>query len=363
MKLLIESKKLLKALVAVAGAVPTKTTLPVLSYLHVVSDGNSLLFSASDLEITLQVKVPDVECEPFVALLPARRLLDIVKSYPTDKIVGLSQEDQEKMIVKCGRSRFSLQTLDEQDYPLLDHAEYEQEFVLSQESLLQCLTKVEHAVAKNDVRYYLNGVFLHGNENGINFVATNGHRLAKTQIIQPLGCSDFDAILPIDSIHEIKKSCEESDCVISVCNNLVRFVFENKTVIVKKIDGKFPDYKRIIPNNLDHKIKIDRTLLFEALTRVRLVLKKGESAVLLKFTTGMLTLSCGEKEDYAEDQMDVDYDGDELIVSINVNYLIDALVAIQSKQIIFCCVNARSVIRILNTDQLEDAFVVMPLTL
>ena len=367
MKLVIERKKLLPALSAVMGAVARKSTLPILTFLHVASDGEVLTITASNLELTMRTRVLDVECEPFEMLWPGRRMLEIVKSYPEDAMIGIAQDEPNKMVVKCGRSRFNLAILDPQDYPIIDRIEFDKNFTISQDVMQSCLHKTDFAMAKQDVRYYLNSLLFHGVINRINFVATDGHRLAKTdcKVVvfdkEDVFSEAWQAIIPLETIGEIKKACTEGECSVSVSDNMMRFDFSNRELIIKLIDGKFPDYERVIPKQFKREATVDRASLLEAVERVRLVLGESEG-VAMHFTKGLLTLG-GGIEDNVEDQIDTNYQGDDITIGINADYLIDVLRVIESQDVKLLFGDSMDGVKIMDRDGSDDDYVIMPMRL
>jgi DNA polymerase-3 subunit beta len=367
MKLVIERKKLLPALSAVMGAVSRKSTLPILTFLHVSSDGEVLTIMASNLELTLRVNVPDISCSSFEMLWPGRRMLEIVKSYPEDAMIGIAQDEPGKIVVKCGRSRFNLAILDPQDYPIIDRVEFDKNFSISQAIMQSCLHKTDFAMAKQDVRYYLNSLLFHGVSNRVNFVATDGHRLAKTDCNvfvldkEDVFSDEWQAIIPSETIGEIKKACTEGECGVSVSDNMMRFNFSNRELIIKLIDGKFPDYKRVIPKQFKREAIIDRVLLLEAVERVRLVLD-GSEGVAMHFTKGLLTIG-GGIEDNVEDQIDTNYQEDDIVIGINADYLIDVLRVIDSRDVKLLFGDSMDGVKIMDSDGSYDDYIIMPMRL
>lgn len=365
MKLVIERNKLLPVLSSVMGAIARKTTLPVLGCVHVMGDGEALHLTGTDLETTIQSTVRGIAHTPFNALWPAKRMMDIVKSYPEDGLIGIAQDDPEKLTVKCGRSRFSLQTLDPDDYPLIDENHvFDHNFIISEERLRSCLSKIDFAMAHQDVRYYLNGLLFHGHDQRVDFIATDGHRLANTH--QDLDVSfdeEWQSIIPADAITEIKRACNRGECTVSVCKNMVRFVFSGeRTLIVKQIDGRFPDYQRVVPRDFSKQVILDRSAFLEAVQRIHLVLDNTQG-VELHLTDGTLELGGGSGNDRAEDQIDATYSGDELIIGMSSRYLIDVLRTIESEVMELHCNGYDGAIKLLNPDRPEDVYVIMPMRL
>jgi len=369
MKLAIERNRLLPALSSVIGAVPRRTTLMtlhILSYFHVVGDGQSIQITGTDLETTIQSRISEVSHTPFAALWPAKRMMDIVKSYPEDGMIGIAQDEPDKMVVKCGRSSFKLQTLDPQDYPIIGQDQvFEQQFTIEQQSLRSGLNKTDFAMAKQDVRYYLNGLLFYGKANQLILVATDGHRLAKTQYdLKTEFAAEWQVILPADAITEIKKGCNEGECRVDVGKNLSRFTFDDgqRILIVKHIDGTFPDYQRVIPRDLPKRINVDRELFLDALQRVRLVLD-DTTAVQLNFTEGLIELSGGVGTDQAQDQVDAVYHGDELLIGLNSAYLIDVLRTMDDDEVELYCDKSNNAVRLASPEQPDDVYVIMPMRL
>ncbi len=365
MKLVIGRNELLKAVQSVMGAVASgKTTLQVLTFLHVQSDGAEIIFTATDLETTLMTRLDHVS-EPLTTLLPAKRLYEVLRAFPDGSVVGLEEKDG-KTTIKCGRSRFVLGTLDPQDFPMLSDVDAEHTLTLDQALLRSLLDLSDYASAVKDVRYYLNGVLLEMSD-GFTTVSTDGHRLAKahadirvpTDIEHPV-----QVILPACAMAELKKLLnDEDECELSFTQNQFRVDFENSTFITKLIDGKFPYYHRVIPSDSPIRIPVKRTDFIDALNRVRLVIEDKSAGIELVFLENTLTLKARNGEENAEEVLDIEYSGNEFHIGFNHKYLLEALRVMQSENVLLKFTDAQSSVRIDGIENDDGEHVIMTMRL
>jgi len=242
------------------------------------------------------------------------------------------------MVVKAGKSRFTLQTLSAIDYPRLEETQWKQEFSLTQQQLNSLLTRTSFSMAQQDVRYFLNGLLIEIHNEHILSVATDGHRLAKTQIeVDPLGIDLVQSIVPRKAVLEIGKFLDaESKESVNVKLNASHISIQsgNFMFISKLIDGRFPDYEKVIPANPDKHIIIDRANLIEILSRAAILSNEKFRGVSLKVEDNLLTVqSHNPDQEHAKDEMEVEYAGDAIEIGFNVNYLLEALKACDSKEI------------------------------
>lgn len=365
MKLAIGRNELLKAVQSVIGAAASgKTSLQVLTFLHVQSDGAEIIFTATDLETTLMTRLDHVS-EPFTTLLPAKRLYEVLRAFPDGSVVGLEEKDG-KTTIKCGRSRFVLGTLDPMDFPIQQDVTPEHTLTMDQDLLRSLLDISDYAAAVKDVRYFLNGVLLEMSD-GFTAVATDGHRLAKaraeirvpTDIEHPV-----QVIIPSNAMTELKKLLnDEDECELSFMPNQFRVDFENATFITKLIDGKFPDYHRVIPKDSPIRIPVKRTDFIDALNRVRLVIDDKSTGIELVFVNNTLTLNAGYGEEKADEVLDVEYSGDEFHIGFNHKYLLEALRVMQSENVLLKFTDAQSSVRIDGIENDDGEHVIMTMRL
>lgn len=365
MKLAIGRNELLKAVQSVIGAVASgKTSLQVLTFLHVQSDGAEIIFTATDLETTLMTRLDHVS-EPFTTLLPAKRLYEILRAFPDGSVVGLEEKDG-KTTIKCGRSRFVLGTLDPMDFPILPDVTPNHTLTIDQALLRSLLDLSDYAAAVKDVRYYLNGVLLEMSD-GFTTVSTDGHRLAKAHadIRVPTDREHpVQVIIPSCAMAELKKLLnDEDDCELSFTQNQFRVDLEQQTFITKLIDGRFPDYERVIPKDTPIRIPVKRTDFMEALNRVRLVIDDKNTGIELVFLENTLTLKAQNGEENAEEVLDIEYSGGEGHVGFNHKYLLETLKAIQSETVMLKLIDMQSSMLIEGIESEDGQHVIMPMRL
>ena len=336
MKLAIGRNELLAGVQAVIGAVGSRKSIEVLTFIHARGDGETIFLTATDLETLLVSRIAHPH-EPFETLLPAKRLYDVLRAFQDGSVVGLEEKDG-KTILKSGRSRFQLALLDPKDFPdKLSEADDEKSFTIPQATLLSMMNAADYAMAEKDVRYYLCGLMFEMTDK-FTMVSTDGHRLSKIdeQVEVPTTREEpLQAIIPSHAASELKKLLnEKEDCTLFFSNNHFRVELKNSTFATKLIDGRYPEYQRAIPRNLPNSIKINRQLLLDALNRVRLVLEAKESGVRLQFDGNSLTIVGAYGEEQAEEVLEIDSIA-QTEIGLNPRYLIETLRAMQSETIRF----------------------------
>lgn len=366
MKLAIGRNELLKSVQSVMGAVSRgKQSLPILTFLHVKSDGEEISLTATDLETTLITRLEHTS-EPFETMLPAKRLHDVLRAFQDGSTVGLEEKDG-KTTIKCGRSRFVLTTMNPQDFPILTTSEPDYQITVDQALLKSMMSATDYATAKQDVRYYLNGLMVEMSDK-LSVVATDGHRLACTaaEIGLPTDRENVvQVILPADAASELKKLLnDEEECEVSFTKNQCRVDMDTSTFVTKLIEGKFPDYRRVIPANPTIKIQINRELLLNAINRVRLVLNDKASGIELVMNDNTLTLIAKSNEENAEEVLDIEYSGGENRIGFNYSYFIDALRVMESENVLLKFTDMQSSVVIEGVDGDDGSLaVIMPMRL
>lgn len=365
MKLALERNVLLNAVQNVMGAVARKSTLPVLHCLHLKGDGEQITITGSDLETTLISRFENHDL-PFSALLPAKRLYDVLRAFPVDSIVGFEDKD-DKVTVKCGRSRFVLTTFDPADFPILPETEFEHRIALPMNLLKSLMDYVDYAVAENDVRYYLNGVLMEfGSNDHFTLVATDGHRLARVSTEQSTAVTEsaHQVIVPQSAIAELKRLLKgEEDCELCFNRNHVRVNLPKSTFISKLIEGKFPDYHRVIPKEYQSQVVFHREPLLGAISRIALIHDDKTTGVELNFSDNLFMVrSHNAYNEEGEEQIDIEYQGS-LVFGMNARYLMDTLRAIQSEQVVFKMNTANDSLLIEGVETDQGLHVIMPMRL
>lgn len=366
MKLIVERNRLLAAVQVVIGAISRKSSLPILSFLHCKGDGTTITLTATDLEKTLLTRF-QVEHEPFEALLPAKRLYDILRAFPDDSMVGFQRTEQ-KITVKCGRSRFVLATLDPLDYPILSDLPITHRLTLPVDQLRALLDISDYAVAHQDVRHYLNGLMIEVGEK-LTFVSTDGHRLAlittpmETQSVINGVETPEQRIIPSEALTDLKKLLKSGGTIeIGFSGN--RFVanLEHSTFVTQVIDGKFPDFQRVIPKDNPNRIAIHRETLLSAITRISLVNEDKSKGAEITLSNNTLILKSRNNEDEGEEVLDIEFDGN-IVFGMNPSYLQDALRAIQSNTVQLSMSDGMNSLRLDGVESDEGIHVIMPMRL
>ena len=367
MNFTIEREKLLRPLQQVAGVVERRQTLPVLSNVLMVVDGDTLSLTGTDLEVELVAHVTlDSQYEHAEITVPAKKLLDICKSLPDESVIQFITEEQ-KLLVKAGRSRFSLATLPSNEFPNLEEATGNVTFSINQGYLKSVIDRTGFAMAQQDVRFYLNGMLFEVSTNLLRAVSTDGHRLALCNAeIQVEVESPVQAIVPRKGVLELSKlfSDMDSDVSVSLSANHIRVENSDLRFTSKLIDGKFPDYERVLPKNSDKTVLSDKNEMKQCFSRVSILSNEKYRGVRLRFENGSLTTVANNPEqEEAEETINVDYGGGELEIGFNVNYLLDVMNVIRSESVKILLADSNS--SALITDASDDSamYVVMPMRL
>lgn len=364
MKLAIGRNELLAAVQTVVGAVGKKS-LPVLQFLHVKGNGEKITFTATDLETTL-ISQAEAQHQAFETLLPAKRLYDVVRAFPVDSVVGLETKDN-KTLLKCGKSKFTLATADAGDYPILPEVEYSHRFTIPCNQLYDLICYTDYAIAEQDVRYYLCGILMRISDRLV-IAATDGHRLAKIEDdrLEITAPEPFEVIVPSSSITELKKLLKtEGECELCFASNHLLVNLPNNTVFITKlIDGKFPDYERVIPKTAKYAVEFNREELLSAINRVSLIKNDKTSGLEFDFKENQLTIrGKNSSNEEGEEQIDITFD-DVHVFGMNGRYMQEALKVMKSATVVVKMNNAADSIRIEGVEDDDSSIhVLMPMRL
>lgn len=328
---------LLAPLQSVAGIVEKRHTLPILSNVLIEKLGDQLTLLATDIEIQIRTTTAgDLGGDDASLTVGARKLQDILRALPDGAPVNLNLDDK-RLTVKAGKSRFSLQTLPAADYPRMNLPDGDNaRFSVSQKVFKRQLAQVSYAMAQQDIRYYLNGLLLIAGGNELRMVATDGHRLAYAASAIESTLTRTEVILPRKTVLELSRQLADTDEMLEVvlAGNQAVFRFGPIELVTKLIDGKFPDYERVIPQNHPRMITFDRAPLLAALSRVAILTSDKFRGVRVVLQDGVLRIvSSNNEQEEAQEEIEVDYHDLALDIGFNVTYLLDVLNNIGTDQI------------------------------
>jgi len=338
MKFSIARDTLIKPLNLVAGVVERRQTLPILSNVLIVLEGSKLSVTGTDLEVELvgrlDLEAPGVDGDVTV---PARKLVDICKSLPEGSNIEFSVEGG-KATVKAGRSRFTLSTLPAADFPAVEANAGDISLEMEQALVKQLIDGTAFAMAQQDVRYYLNGLYFEVLGGRLRVVATDGHRLALATAPQRVEATDLGVIIPRKGVLELSRLLEGNTSIaLSIGTNHIRATTEQFTFTSKLVDGKFPDYERVIPKNPDKLVVGDRVELKQAFTRTAILSNEKYRGVRLRLSQNSLDITANNPEqEQAEEVVAVEYSGAEMEIGFNVSYLLDVLSVLSQAQVRLC---------------------------
>ncbi len=366
MKFTIDRESFLKPLQQVIGVVERRQTLPVLGNLLIHASSGQLRLTATDLEVEIQAGAAADIQEDGEITLPARKLLDICKALPDNASIQVTIKDQ-KAQIRSGKSRFTLSTLPAADFPLVDKISGDSRFTLSQGQLKEVIDRTQFSMAQQDVRYYLNGLMLEMGNGFLRAVATDGHRLALCDMpVQIQTDNPRQVIVPRKGIQELQRLLEDSDTDVNVelGANHIRLVAGDVCFTSKLVDGRFPDYDRVVPQGSDKLVIADRELFRQALSRTSILSNEKYRGIRLNLENNNIKIQAhNPDQEEADEEFEVDYSGGELEIGFNVTYLLDVLAAVRSDnvEILLSDSNSSCLIKQPGTDQYR--YVVMPMRL
>ncbi|MBK4988581.1 DNA polymerase III subunit beta [Pseudomonas sp. S36] len=363
----IQREALLKPLQLVAGVVERRQTLPVLSNVLLVVQGQQLSLTGTDLEVELVGRVQlEESAEPGEITVPARKLMDICKSLPSDVLIDI-KVDEQKLLVKAGRSRFTLSTLPANDFPTVEEGPGSLTCNLEQSKLRRLIERTSFAMAQQDVRYYLNGMLLEVSRNTLRAVSTDGHRLALCAMSAPIEQDDrHQVIVPRKGILELARLLTDPEGMVSIVlgQHHIRATTGEFTFTSKLVDGKFPDYERVLPKGGDKLVVGDRQALREAFSRTAILSNEKYRGIRLQLAAGQLKIQANNPEqEEAEEEISVDYEGSSLEIGFNVSYLLDVLGVMTTEQVRLILSDSNSSALLQEAGNDDSSYVVMPMRL
>ena len=366
MKFTISREVLLQPLSQVVGVVERRQTLPVLANFMLAARNGRLTVTGTDMEVELISSVPaDVSQEGEITV-PARKLLDIIKALPDGSNISFSVSD-DKATLSAGRSRFTLSTLPASEFPATDQVESLENIEVSEKTLKKMMDKTSFAMANQDVRYYLNGLLFDFSDGQLRAIATDGHRLAMCDLDSSVAvASDRQLIVPRKGVMELSRmlSGESDGVTLAIGRNHIRLVKGDTTFTSKLIDGRFPDYKAVVPVGADKQMLVDRFTFIQSLQRVAILSNEKYKGVKLEATGSTIKIIAhNPQHEEAVEEIEAELNFDRLAVGFNVTYLLDALMAIDTEQVSLELKDANSSCLVSAPDSDVNRHVVMPLKL
>ena len=364
MKFSIQRENLLKPIQLIVGTVERRQTMPILSNFLFRNVNGRLVITATDLELEVSATI-DISPEGDSVTVPGRKLLDICKSLPEGSEIHFSYNG-EKAEIKSAKSRFTLATLSATDFPLVDDINVDQVISIDKEKLHALIEDSSFAMAQQDVRYYLNGLMMESNDGKLRTVATDGHRLSMADTELEASVDDRQVIVPKKAVQEFMRilSASEGSVDVAFSQNHLQANFGDIRFVTKLIDGKFPDYQRVVPEGHQYIATLDREMLRACLMRASILSNEKYRGVRLGFSENLLKIQAHNPEqEEAEEELDISYQGPLLEIGFNVSYLVDVLNTVKCRELEFHLQDTNSSLLILCPEVDNRKYVVMPMRL
>lgn len=369
MKLTIERSALLRALAHVQSVVERRNTIPILANVRLETKDGTLRLTATDMDLAI-VETTSAEVDGSdAATVPAHTLYDIVRKLPEGAQVKIESADEGRVKLQAGRSRFSLNSLPVEDFPIMSEGELPHSFKLPAAELRRLIDKTKFAISTEETRYYLNGIYLHvvdsDGEEVLRAVATDGHRLARVEVKLPDGAKGMPGVIvPRKTVQELHKLIEEEEgeVAIALSDTKIRFAFADVLLTSKLIDGTFPDYERVIPEDNKKVMKVDTKLFSRAVDLVSTISTEKSRAVKLVVEAGKLTLSAtSTDEGSASEELDAEYDAETVEIGFNSRYVLDMTAQIEGEMVQFYMADGTSPTVVRDTGDAGALYVIMPM--
>jgi DNA polymerase-3 subunit beta len=368
MKTIIERSDFLKALNHVQSVVERRNTIPILSNVLLEAENGVLGLTATDLEIEMRERVEAEVVQPGAITAPAHMLYDIVRKLPDGAQVELAMDETGgRLNLSAGKSSFALQALPREDFPAMAQDEMPVAFALPSSDLRRLIDKTRFAISVEETRYYLNGIYLHVPEEGevLRAVATDGHRLARVDMARPVGAEAMPAIIvPRKTVGEVQKLLDEEEGEVSlqVSDTKINFAFSNIVLTSKLIDGKFPDYTRVIPTDNDKVLSLDAKSFAQSVDRVSAISSEKSRAVKLVLEADKLGLSVSNPDSgSASDELSVSYAADAMEIGFNARYLMDITGQLDGETATFELADSGSPTLVRDDEDAQALYVLMPM--
>ena len=369
MKAIIEKKKLMQALTHLHGVVEKRNTIPILANVLIEAKDNFLSLAATDMEIaTLQKVSCEIE-QDGVITTPAHVLHDIVRKLPENALIELESFEGKKLEIKTDQISFSLMCLNPKDFPDIHSGSFPDSFEIEAEKLSRLIDKTLFSVSTEETRYYLNGIYIHSvkeeNEERFRVVATDGHRLSRLSTELPLNVKNLEGvIIPRKTVIELRKiiDSKQNNVKIQLSKNKIRFIVNDISLTSKLLDGAFPDYEKVIPNNNTKELIIDNKDFIDAVDRVSTVSSDRTRAIKFELSDKQLIISAENPDQgSAKEFLNVHYTGDSIEIGFNSRYLLDIAKQISGAQVKFLLSDKLSPTLIFDDDDKQALYLLMPM--
>lgn len=365
MNFTIDRERLLPSLQIINGVVERRHTLPILSNFLLSIEESSMTLTGTDMEVELIARI-NQGGERAEFTLPARKLLDICRALPESSSLDFTVK-KDQVTMKSGKSRFTLATLPANEFPSTEITAPDIDFQIEQDKLRGLIEDTHFAMAQQDVRYYLNGLLLEVSKDLLRAVATDGHRLAMKDVQYDTGANEItQVIIPRKGVTELLRLLDDNGkpAEIQISQNHIRIALEDMQFTSKLIDGRFPDYERVVPETSDNRVVAERDALRQSLTRASILSNEKYKGVRIMLRENSIkALAHNPEHEEAEEELEVDYHGDEMEIGFNVSYLLDALSVIRTDKVILTIRDPNSSCLLLPDGDESCKYVVMPMRL
>lgn len=365
MKISIERADLLKALGHVQNVVERRNTIPILSNVLINAEGDAITLVATDLDIEISEDSEATVDAPGSVTAPAHTLYDIARKLPDGAQVSLKINSDNRLDVDAGRAHFTLPLLPSGDFPKMTADGFTHNFAISAAELRRLIDKTKFAISTEETRYYLNGIYMHAHDGVLRAVATDGHRLALSEMSIPAGAEGLPGvIIPRKTVAEIRRLIDSSDADVnvSVSDAKIRFNLGNAVLTSKLIDGSFPDYDRVIPKNNEKELVIDNKVFADAVDRVATISAEKSRSIKLTLSQDSLALVVDNPESgNAHEDLMVDYSADPLEIGFNAKYLLDVTSQIEGRDATLFLDGPAAPALVKDSEDAHSLFVLMPL--
>ncbi len=365
MQFIVAREHLLKPLQQVCAVLSSRPNIPVLNNVLLHIEGGNLTITGTDLEVELSTHAQLTAGTNGKFTIPAKKFLDICRSLPDDAEISVSFEE-DRAIVRSGRSKFNLATLPAEEYPNLTDWQSEVDFTIAQATLRRLIEATQFSMANQDARYFLNGMKFETEGNLLRTVATDGHRLAVCTIALEQELQNHSVIVPRKGVLELSRLLEPSDqpARLQIGTNNLRICLDGIVFTSKLIDGRFPDYRRVLPRNADRILEAEWETLKQAFVRAAILSNERFRSVRLQLSRNQLKITATNPEqEEAEEIIDVSYNGEEMEVGFNVSYILDVLNALKCQRVRMRLTDASSSCLMENSEDSSAEYVIMPMRL